>query len=74
LHLDDIVQLCERSKAKAIVLTHLSRRTHLAVAHKQINDAIKPEDRQRLFLLMDHRANRDRYMNQQDEFGGELED
>lgn len=70
LHLDDIVRLLERSKAKAIVLTHLSRRTHLAQAHKQINEAINPEDRKRLFLLMDHRTNRERYNKQQEEFGG----
>ncbi|NBD34640.1 MAG: hypothetical protein GVY30_01420, partial [Chloroflexi bacterium] len=29
LHLDHIVELCERSSAQAIVLTHLSRRTHM---------------------------------------------
>ena len=63
-----IVQLLERSKARYIVLTHLSRRTHLAQAHRQINDAIKPEDRERLFLLMDHRSNRDRYNQQQEAF------
>lgn len=74
MHLDNIIELLKRSKAKAIVLTHLSRRTHLAQAHKQINEAISPEDRQRLFLLMDHRINRERYMSQQEEFGGELDD
>ena len=66
LHLDDIVRLLECSKAKAIVLTHLSRRTHLLQAKKQIHDAIKPEDRQRLFLLMDNRNNRERYTQQQE--------
>ena len=69
LHLDDIIKLLERSTAKAIVLTHLSRRTHLAQAKKQIFEAIKPEDRQRLFLLMDHRNNRERYAQQQEQLG-----
>ncbi len=64
MHLDDIVRLLRFSKAKAIVLTHLSRRTHLAQARKQIEATISLEDRKRLFLLMDYRTNRHRYEQQ----------
>ena len=67
LHLDDIVELLARSKAEAVVLTHLSRRTNMGAARKYIDDAIKPEDRDRLFLLMDSRTNRARF--EQEEMG-----
>jgi ribonuclease Z len=67
LHLDDIVRLMKRSKAEAVILTHLSRRTHLATARKQIDRAIPAEHLERLHLLMDHRSNRARYEKQIDE-------
>ena len=60
LHLNDIKKLVERSTAEAIVLTHLSRRTHLGQAKKQIEAVIPAKDRDRVFLLMDGRANRAR--------------
>jgi len=60
LHLDHIVDLVERSKAEAIVLTHLSRRTHIGHARKQIEDALKPADRDRVLVLMDSRVGRAR--------------
>lgn len=64
LHLDDIVRLLRLSTAKAIVLTHLSRRTHLSTAREQIDNAIPQEHRERVLLLMDIRANRHRYEKQ----------
>lgn len=60
LHLDDIIQLLEASTADAVVLTHLSRRTHLSEARKQIEATVPEHLRSRLFLLMDHRNNRQR--------------
>ena len=48
LHLDDVVELVKKSKAEAIVLTHLSRRTHMGEARKQIDAAIPPEYRPRV--------------------------
>jgi ribonuclease Z len=73
LHLDDIVRLLRRSKAKAIILTHLSRRTHLSIARRQIYDAIPAEDRDRVFLLMDNRTNRQRLEQQEVELSNEIE-
>lgn len=69
LHLDDIVRLLEVCQSEAVILTHLSRRTHLGQARRRIDEAIKPEDRDRLFLLMDHRGNRARYEQHQVQAG-----
>lgn len=67
LHLDHIVELCEKSRAEAIVLTHLSRRTHMNQVRKMIHAKIPPEHRDRVLLLMDNRENRKRYEQQQAE-------
>lgn len=64
LHLDNIVELLERSTAEAVVLTHLSRRTHLRDARKAVAEAIPAKDQDRVFILMDSRSNRDRYDQQ----------
>ncbi|MCX5659336.1 MAG: hypothetical protein NTW19_06385, partial [Planctomycetota bacterium] len=65
LHLDDILRLLALSKAKAIVLTHLTRRTHIGAVRKQIDDAIPADQRSRVHILMDSRANRMRWDKQQ---------
>ena len=64
LHLDDVIELLDRSTAEAVVLTHLSRRTHIVAARKQIHDAIPARHRDRVFVLMDSRVNRQRYEQQ----------
>lgn len=64
LHLDDILELLERSTAEAVVLTHLSRRTHMGQVRKVLEDAIPAKHRDRLFVLMDYRTNRKRYEQQ----------
>lgn len=64
LHLDDIVELVKISQAETIVLTHLSRRTHIGQAQKWLDEAIPSEHRHRVVLLMDHRANKARYDQQ----------
>lgn len=64
LHLDDIVELVKRSKAEAIILTHLSRRTHMGDARKWLDEALPAEDRARVHMLMDSRSNRARYEQQ----------
>lgn len=65
LHLDDIVELLARSSAEAVILTHLSRRTHMGQVHEQLSQKLSAEDLERVFLLMDSRANRARYEQQQ---------
>ena len=56
LHMDDILKLLEMSRAKTIVLTHLSRRTHMSEARKEIDAAIPAQHRSRIVLLMDTRS------------------
>jgi ribonuclease Z len=67
MHLDDIVRLVERSKAEAVVLTHLSRRTHLGQARRQIEESIPADQLDRMFVLMDGRTNRARLDKQRAE-------
>jgi len=64
LHLDDIVRLLSVSRAEAVVLIHMSRRTNIARARRSIEEAVRPEDRARVLILMDGRTNRDRYEQQ----------
>ena len=64
LHLDQIVELCERSSAEAIVITHLSRRTHMVQVRKMIDRKVPAKHRDRVLLLMDSRSNRTRFDQQ----------
>ena len=64
LHLDDLVRLLERSNAEAVVLTHLSRRTHLSGAREQIEAAVPARHLDRIHLLMDTYTNRRRHSRQ----------
>lgn len=64
LHLRNIVDLLQVAASPHIVLTHLSRRTNMSVARKTIDQMIPDQDRDRLYVLMDHRTNRRRYENQ----------
>jgi ribonuclease Z len=64
LHLADLVEAMPGWRAEAIVLTHLSRRSHLGEVKRFIEEAVPASQRQRLFLLMDNRANRARYQQQ----------
>lgn len=61
VHIDDIIELLPHLECEAIVLTHLSRRTNLLAARKQLSERLNDDDAQRVHLLMDHRTNRKRY-------------
>lgn len=73
LHLDHVVQLLEASRAEAVVLTHLSRRTHIGAARKAVFSAIPKQHHDRVFILMDGRTNRQRYEQQKAEAIAEAE-
>lgn len=73
LHLNDIAKLLEKTTAEAVVLTHLSRRSHLGQVKKQIEAVIDAKQRERLFILMDGRANRERLESQRGDSEGEEE-
>jgi ribonuclease Z len=64
LHIDHIVALLEKSQADAVVLTHMSRRTHLGSVRKVLDEAIPARHHDRVFVLMDARANHRRYEQQ----------
>lgn len=70
MHLDDLLKLLELSKAEHVVITHLSRRTHLGAAREALARALKPADRERVHILMDARACRERWERQVAEAGG----
>ena len=63
-HLEHIVDLLERSSAEAVVLTHLSRRTHIGQVRQALDRMIPAEHRERVLVLMDNRLNRERYDRQ----------
>jgi ribonuclease Z len=67
LHVTDIVQLLDELESEAVVLTHLSRRTHMKQARELLDRIIPAKHRDRVFLLMDSRTNRARYQQQIDE-------
>ena len=64
LHVEDIARLLDAWQAQAIVLVHLSRRTHLPAARELLVNLVGPQRAERVHLLMDHQANRRRYEQQ----------
>lgn len=67
LHVDDIVEWIRVCECDAMVLLHVSRRTHLSYARRRLEE-LMPEDKlDKVFLLMDHRTNRGRYDRQVEE-------
>lgn len=67
LHVDDIIEWLGVLEADALVLTHLSRRTHLGYARDRVEEMAKPELVEKILFLMDHRTNRVRYEQQLEE-------
>lgn len=61
LHIDDIVEWLRVLRCEHLVLTHLSRRTHMSYARKRLRELAGDEQSQRVHFLMDHRASRARY-------------
>lgn len=61
LHVNDIAEWLRVAECEAMVVTHVSRRTHLTYARKRLNEVLDAEMAERVFLLMDHRANKARY-------------
>ena len=59
-----MVNLLEVWQAEAVVLVHLSRRTNMLDARMKLEEVVGAEQAQRVYFLMDHRANRKRYEQQ----------
>ena len=64
LHLDHIIEWLSVLECEKLVLIHLSRRSNIAQARKQLRHAVKPELADKVEFLMDFRANRARYETQ----------
>lgn len=72
LHLDHVVELVEQvSDETDVVLTHLSRRTHMNDARKALAAALPADRAERVHLLMDNRTNRERFARQQAQAAGQ---
>lgn len=69
LHAEDIAEWLRVAECEAMVLIHVSRRTHLGEARAQMAQALGDKNSSRVLFLMDHRANRDRYEQQLREAG-----
>jgi ribonuclease Z len=64
MHADDVAEWLGVLECEALVLTHISRRTNLSQAKKQIEASAGPERARKVYMLMDHRHNRLRYEQQ----------
>ena len=69
LHAEDIAEWLRVAECEAMVLVHVSRRTHLGEARAAISRTLGPRALDRVHFLMDHRTNRDRYDRQLIEAG-----
>jgi len=61
LHAEDIAEWLRVVECEAMVLTHVSRRTHLPEAAQALRALAGEELTKKVHFLMDHRANRQRY-------------
>jgi ribonuclease Z len=67
MHVNDIAEWLRVAECEHMVLLHLSRRTNMALAIRQLTDAVGPELASKVHFLMDHRANKNRYAQQEQE-------
>jgi ribonuclease Z len=67
MHVHDIAEWVRVLECKALILSHISRRTHLGFARQELVRLVGEERARNIFLLMDNRFNRDRYERQEAE-------
>ena len=65
MHIHDIAEWLRVVECKAMILTHISRRTHLGYARERLIELIGQEKAKNVFLLMDNKFNRERYEQQE---------
>ncbi|MHC4994966.1 MAG: MBL fold metallo-hydrolase [Planctomycetota bacterium] len=68
LHISDLADLLPEMNNENVVLMHMSRRTHLGEARKQLQKVLPEDVAARVHILMDRRTNRARYQKQLDEY------
>ena len=64
LHVEDLAEWLPVTECEAMVITHVSRRTHLGYAQDRLKEVLGEEGASRCLFLMDHRGNRERYESQ----------
>lgn len=64
MHVDDIVEWLRVAECQAMVLTHISRRTHLGFARTHLTELAGRDLARKVHFLMDHRTNKARYEEQ----------
>ena len=65
MHISDIAEWLRVVECKAMILTHISRRTHLGYARERLLELVGPEKAKNIYLLMDGKFNRERYEQQE---------
>lgn len=71
MHINDIAEWIRVLECKALILTHISRRTHLGFARQELIRLIGEDKARSVFLLMDNKFNRERYERQEAEAMGQ---
>lgn len=61
LHVDDLAEWLRVSECEAMVVVHVSRRTHLGQARMSLERVVSRELASKVHFLMDHRVNKERY-------------
>jgi ribonuclease Z len=64
MHVDDIAEWLRVAECEAMVLTHISRRTHLGLARDRLAEVAGSRHARRALILMDHKTNKERYEQQ----------
>lgn len=65
LHVDDLVEWMRVLECQKVILAHVSRRTNLATARKELSTKLGRKLGDKIEFLMDNKANRERYERQQ---------
>lgn len=69
LHVNDVVEWLRVLECQKLVLTHVSRRTNLGIARKQLAGVLGRAKAEKVEFLMDHKSNKERYERQQMDAG-----
>ena len=64
MHIDDIAEWLRVLECESLILTHISRRTHVSYVRKRLQEIIPRDKLDSILVLMDHRFNKDRYEHQ----------
>lgn len=74
MHVNDVAEWLRVAECKHMVLTHISRRTHLGFARDRLRELIGEDKLGKVLLLMDYRANKERFERQLIEAGVPIEE